>query len=93
MKQILKKLNVLLDKKQKRTMVGLIFLMVLGAALQTAGVGIIVPVMSTIMDADAIENNELLHFFYELLGGGSKERFMIIIMAEVMFLISLLDKL
>ncbi|MBQ8230357.1 MAG: ABC transporter ATP-binding protein [Lachnospiraceae bacterium] len=86
MKQILKKLNVLLDKKQKRTMVGLIFLMVLGAALQTAGVGIIVPVMSTIMDADAIENNELLHFFYELLGGGSKERFMIIIMAVMIII-------
>ena len=92
MKQILKKLNVLLDKKQKRTMVGLIFLMVLGAALQTAGVGIIVPVMSTIMDADAIENNELLHFFYELLGGGSKERFMIIIMA-VMILIFVVKNL
>ena len=86
MKQILKKLNVLLDKKQKRTMVGLIFLMVLGAALQTAGVGIIVPVMSTIMDADAIENNELLHFFYELLGGGSKECFMIIIMAVMIII-------
>lgn len=92
MKQILKKLNVLLDKKQKRTMVGLIFLMVLGAALQTAGVGIIVPVMSTIMDADAIENNELLRFFYELLGGGSKERFMIIIMA-VMILIFVVKNL
>ena len=92
MKQILKKLNVLLDKKQKRTMVGLIFLMVIGAALQTAGVGIIVPVMSTIMDANAIENNELLHFFYELLGGGSRERFMIIIMA-VMILVFVVKNL
>ena len=92
MGQILKKLNVLLDKKQKRTMVGLIFLMVIGAALQTAGVGIIVPVMSTILDADAIESNELLHFFYELLGGGSKQRFMIIIMA-VMILIFVVKNL
>ena len=92
MGQILKKLNVLLDKKQKRTMVGLIFLMVIGAALQTAGGGIIVPVMSTILDADAIESNELLHFFYELLGGGSKQRFMIIIMA-VMILIFVVKNL
>ncbi len=37
MKQILKKLNLLLDKKQKRTMGGLIVLMIIGAILQTAG--------------------------------------------------------
>ena len=40
--QIIKKLRVLLDKKQKRTMVGLIFLMVISAFLQTAGVGMLV---------------------------------------------------
>ena len=40
--QIIKKLCVLLDKKQKRTMVGLIILMVISAFLQTAGVGMLV---------------------------------------------------
>ena len=74
MQQILKKLSVLLDRKQKRAMAGLIVLMVIGAALQTAGVGIIVPVMSTIMDSSAIESNGVLNYFYRLLGGGSKER-------------------
>ena len=83
MGQILKKLRVLLDKKQKRTMIGLVFLMVIGAALQTAGVGIIVPVMSIILDSDAIDNNELLHFFYELAGGGSKQRFMLLVMGAM----------
>ena len=43
--QIIKKLRVLLDKKQKRTMVGLIILMVISAFLQTAGVGMLVEVM------------------------------------------------
>ena len=37
MLQIIKKMNVLLDKKQKRTMVGLIILMVISAFLQTGG--------------------------------------------------------
>lgn len=86
MGQILKKLNVLLDKKQKRTMAWLIVLMAVGAALQTAGVGIIVPVMSVILDSNAIEENEYLHFFYELLGGGSRERFMILIMAAMILI-------
>ena len=83
MVQILKKLRVLLDKKQKRTMTGLIFLMVIGAALQTAGVGIIVPVMSVIMDSDAIEHNALLHAAYEFAGGGSRQRFMLLIMGAM----------
>ena len=83
MGQILKKLRVLLDKKQKRTMIGLVFLMVIGAALQTAGVGIIVPVMSIILDSNAIDNNGLLHFFYELVGGGSKQRFMLLVMGAM----------
>lgn len=84
--QIWKKLNRLLDKKQKRTMTGLVFLMVVGAALQTAGVGIVVPVMSTILDSNAIEENEILNSFYLLLGGGSKERFMIWIMLTMIMI-------
>ena len=80
MRQIIKKLRVLLDKKQKRAMAGLIILMVIGAALQTAGVGIIVPTMTTILDSDAIDTNRFLHYFYEMLGQGSKQRFMVIIM-------------
>ena len=46
MAQILKKLGVLLDRKQKGTMAGLMVLMVLGAFLQTAGVGMLVQVVS-----------------------------------------------
>ena len=54
MGQILKKLNVLLDKKQKKTMAGLVLLMIVGAALQTAGVGMILPVVSLVLDQDVV---------------------------------------
>lgn len=84
--QIWKKLNVLLDKKQKRTMTWLIFLMVIGAALQTAGVGIVVPVMSTILDSDAIEEKAILNYFYQLLRCSSKEQFMILIMLAMILI-------
>lgn len=80
MVRILKKLRVLLDKKQKTSMVGLIFLMIIGAALQTAGVGMIVPVVTMVMDSGAIEGDGLVHTLYELLGGGSAQRFTVIIM-------------
>lgn len=80
MLQLVKKLRVLLDKKQKKTMAGLVCLMIVGAALQTAGVGMIVPVMTTIMDQDAIESNRALGFAYELLGSSSRQQFMVTIM-------------
>ncbi len=80
MAQILKKLNVLLDKKQKRTMVGLMFLMVIGAVLQTAGVGLLVQVVSVIIDPMAVEKNELVRSFYELLGSRDYQSFSVTVM-------------
>ena len=67
-------------------MLGLIILMVFGAALQTAGVGIVVPVMGTILDSNAIEENKLLNYFYRLVGGGSWERFMLLIMLTMILI-------
>ena len=57
MLQIIKKMNVLLDKKQKRTMVGLIILMVISAFLQTAGVGMLVEVMQIVIDPEAVQHS------------------------------------
>jgi len=81
MLQIVKKLRVLLDKKQKRTMVGLIFLMIIGAFLQTAGVGLLVSVVSVVIDPEAVANSEIAQFGYELLGLDSFKQFSIIIMS------------
>lgn len=78
--QILRKLNVLLDKKQKNTMAGLVVLMIIGAALQTAGVSMILPVVSLVMDREALYKEGLLHSMFMLIGGGSEIRFTIIVM-------------
>ncbi len=81
--KILKKMNVLLDKKQKRTMVLLVLMMIVGAVLQVAGVGMIVPVVNVVMDADAIQNSDMVRTLYEFLGGGSQTRFTVIIMLSL----------
>ena len=83
MLQILKKLNVLLDKKQKRTMVWLTFMMVIGAALQTAGVGMILPVVSLVMNKEALYEEGLLHDMFLLIGGGSEIRFTVLVMVAL----------
>lgn len=80
MGHILKKLNILLDKTQKRTMGWLLVLMVISAALQTLGVGMILPVVQIVMDSEAIGKPGMLHNAYLLLGGGSELRFTVLVM-------------
>ena len=63
MARILKKMGVLLDKKQKWTMAGLMVLMVIGAFLQTAGVGLLVQVVSVVIDPLAVEKSDLVRAF------------------------------
>ena len=80
MLKILKKLTLLLDKKQKRTMFGLIILMVISAFLQTAGVGLLVQVMSIVIDPGAVMNSGLAKYVYDLLDMKSFESFSVLIM-------------
>ncbi|MBR1772007.1 MAG: ABC transporter ATP-binding protein [Lachnospiraceae bacterium] len=75
MLQIVKKLNVLLDKKQKTTMAGLMVLMVIGAFLQTAGVGLLVQVVNIVIDPDAIENSRIVSAIYAWCGSPDYEDF------------------
>ncbi len=81
MKQILKKLNLLLDGKQKRTMVGLIVLMVIGAFLQTAGVGLLVEVVNVVIDPEAVMNSTIARMCYNWMGYDNYESFAITVMA------------
>lgn len=83
MKQILKKLNVLLDKKQKRTMGGLMVLMIIGAALQTAGVGMLVQVVTVVMDPEASKKSGLVRWAYESLGFQDYGSFSVAVMAAL----------
>ena len=79
--RILKKLRVLLDRKQKTAMVGLMFLMVIGAFLQTAGVGLLVQVVNVIVDPDALQNSAMVAWLYDALGCESYKTFSITVMA------------
>ena len=83
MLQIIKKLRVLLDKKQKRTMVGLVFMMIISAFLQTAGVGLLVQVVNVVIDPEAVANSSLAQACYEFLGVDSYKTFSIIILKNL----------
>ncbi|MGN0167145.1 MAG: ABC transporter ATP-binding protein [Acetatifactor sp.] len=81
MKQILRKLNVLLDGKQKRTMGGLMVLMIIGAILQTAGVGMLVQVVTVVIDPQAVEKSGLIRGVYDFFGFSDYSSFSIMVMA------------
>ena len=77
----IRKLRVLLDGRQKGAMVGLIFLMVIGALLQTAGVGMLVQAVNVIIDPNALENSKIVAALYAFLGSESYESFSIVVMS------------
>lgn len=81
MAQIIRKLNVLLDRKQKYAMAGLMALMVIGAFLQTAGIGLLVQAVSVIIDPAAVENNGIVRSFYRFLGCEDFQAFSVTVMA------------
>ncbi|MCH5343101.1 MAG: ABC transporter ATP-binding protein [Acetatifactor sp.] len=79
--RMIKKLRILLDGRQKRIMAGLIVLMVIGAFLQTAGVGMLVQVVNVVIDPDAVKNSRAAAMLYDLLGSDSYSSFSVTVMA------------
>ncbi len=80
MLHIFKKIRKLLDKKQKRTMLGLVFLMIISALLQTAGVGLLVQVVGLVIDPAAVAQEGITHNIYSLLGFQDHRSFSLFIM-------------
>lgn len=59
MLRIVKKFSLLMDKQQKRSVVGLVFLMIVCAVFETLSVSVVVPLMTALMQENFIESNEL----------------------------------
>lgn len=81
--KILKKINVLLDKKQKRKMVILLFSMLIGAVLETASIGLVIPVITVVITPNAILENQYLNWVYQFLNMKSETQFTIFIMLSL----------
>ncbi len=80
MNKILKKLNILLDKKQKMQMAGLIVLMFIGALMEAFSIAGIVPVVSIVLTPDAVEKNKIVSAVFHALPFTNEKTFGIVIM-------------
>lgn len=81
MMKIYRKLMVLLDRRQKRKMVLLVFLMLIGAVLETLGVSMIYPVMNVVLEENAIENHAYLQLICRIFHTDSSRDLTIIVMS------------
>lgn len=66
--KIIKKLIKLLDRRQKLSMVILVFMMLIGAVLETLGVSMILPVMNVVLEENAVEHHIYLQWICDIFG-------------------------
>lgn len=83
--KILKKLKVIMNPKQKRMMGLLLVMMVFGAFLETASISLIIPVMTLVLDPNAVEKNALMAGVYQGLHMTSPRQFTVFVMGAMVF--------
>lgn len=83
MRKIFHKLNVLLDKRQKRIMVVLLVMMLIGAVLETLGIAMIVPVMQSVLDPDVLNKSGYMRTIYNIFHLNSKTQFIVLMMSAL----------
>ena len=77
MRKIISKLNKLLSPEQKRHMALLTVMMIIGALLQTAGVGMLVSVVNIVIDPVKSADSQIARIFYDIIGKTSEEGYRI----------------
>lgn len=74
---------VLMNRKQKLKMVQILILMIVGAALETASIAMVLPAVNTLMDPDCVEGDGLLADVYRMTGFDSPTQFTVMLLALI----------
>ncbi|MGN0305732.1 MAG: ABC transporter transmembrane domain-containing protein, partial [Lachnospiraceae bacterium] len=80
MLKLFKKMNKLLDARQKRLMLVIILFMLIGGILESLSISVIIPVVTVLLDPKAVETNQVLAALYHGLGMSSVSNFTTIMM-------------
>ena len=87
--KILKKINVLLDKKQKWNMAGLLVMMLIGAILEACIITLVIPVISLVISPDKFQQNEIVQKIFHLLKMESVTQFTVFVMLALVMAFAL----
>lgn len=82
---MLKKIGYILTAKEKRQVIALLFMVVIGSFLELAGVSIFMPFINVIMDMESIQETPYLSYFYNLFGFQKNEYFIVAIAGVIIF--------
>ncbi len=83
---MLKKLFSILDRQQKVRIAGLIVLILIGGLLETAGVSLILPLLTAILDEQSFASNQYVISIMNVLGLKSIRHFIYILLAALIFM-------
>ena len=86
MLKILKKINVLMDKKQKKSMLGLLCMMVIAAFLETVTVLMVMNVVQLIVDPATLEQGDTYKMICEVLHLDGTVQFSVLAILFLIFL-------
>lgn len=83
MKKIWNKMMVLMNRRQKLKMVQILFMMVVGAILETASIALVVPAIQMVMQPECVEGDGILARTYRFLGFSSPMQFTAVILVLI----------
>lgn len=83
--RIIRKFAQILDRKQKVRTVIIGIMMIIGAFLETLGVGLILPLISAITTPNIIEENKYVRLICEVLDLHSNQTFIIVVIIALIF--------
>lgn len=83
MKKIYRKMMVLMNRKQKLKMIQILFMMVIGAILETASIGLVVPAIQVIMDPSCVGGDGALAQIYRWTGFENPNHFTALILVLI----------
>ncbi|MBR3636262.1 MAG: ABC transporter ATP-binding protein [Lachnospiraceae bacterium] len=83
---MIKKLNSILDKGQKVRIIGLMFMILLGGLLETAGVSLVLPLIAAVLDEASFAQNEYVIDVMNILKISNVRNMIYILLASLAFM-------
>lgn len=87
--KLIKRVIAILTVRQRKMLIILLGMMLIGAGLETVGTSLLIPFITVAMQPESVLENEYLRYFYDLFGLGSANGFLIMlsIVLSVVFVV------
>ena len=84
MKKVLNKLDVILNKRQKRRMKLLVVMMIIGALLETVSISLVLPIATVLTNPQSVNGDGLVGTLYRLFHCNSVQNFALLILVGLL---------